>query len=109
MQNQVFPLEDFVTDLMRRKLLRRARRQKNNLGLHDLEEVETHDATPTTRCAKRHHYDYVLVNHEGGDAEYWSSFYYPVGDPLRCMRAFAALLAGKEPEWAEKWEKDLVP
>lgn len=109
LQDQVFPLEDFVTDLMRRKLLRRARRQKNNLGLHDLEEVETRARNAYHELQEAHHYDYVLVNHEGGDAEYWSSFYYPVGDPLRCMRAFAALLAGKEPTWAERWEKELVP
>ena len=55
------------------------------------------------------YFDYVLVNHEGGDNEYWNSFYYPVGDPLRCLRAFAKLLKGKKPNWAEKWEEGLVP
>jgi guanylate kinase len=109
MASQVFPLEDFVTDLMRRKLLRRTLKQKNILSLKDLEQIElrAHFAYPELKEA--HHFDYVLVNHEGGDAEYWSSFYYPVGDPLKCLNAFADLLRGKQPAWAEKWDKDLVP
>jgi guanylate kinase len=106
---QIFPLEDFVTDLMRRKLLRRTRKQKNNLSLKDLEEIELRARNAYGELKEAHHFDYVLVNHEGGDSEYWSSFYYPVGDPLKVLNAFAELLRGQQPAWAEKWEKDLVP
>jgi guanylate kinase len=34
-------LSEFVTDVMRRKLLRRTRRQKGELSLKDLENIET--------------------------------------------------------------------
>ena len=105
MASQVFPLEDFVTDLMRRKLLRRTHRQKNILSLKDLEQIELRALLRLSRAQGSKHFDYVLVNHEGGDNEYWSSFYYPVGDPLKVLNAFADLLHGKPTPWAEKWEK----
>lgn len=107
--DRIFPLEGFVADLMRRKLLRRTRRQKNILSTKDLEDVEVRAKSAYGELREAHHFDYVLVNHEGGDNEYWNSFYYPVGDPLRCLRAFAKLLKGRKSNWAEKWEEGLMP
>lgn len=108
-KDRFFPLDGFVIDLMRRKLLRRTRKQKNILSTKDLEDVEVRAQSAYPELREAHHFDYVLVNHEGGEAEFWNSFYYPVGDPLRCLRAFAKILKGKKPKWAEKWEEGLVP
>ena len=108
-KDRIFPLDGFVADLMRRKLLRRTRKQKNILSLKDLEDVEVRAQAAYNELREAHHFDYVLVNHEGGEAEYWNSFYYPVGDPLRCLRTFGKLLKGKKARWAEKWEPGLVP
>jgi guanylate kinase len=104
-----FSLEEFVTDLMRRKLLRRTRRQKNILSLRDLEEVEVRARSAYAELKQAHLFDYVFINHEGGDNEYWNSFYYPVGDPLRVLNCFVDLLEGRPPACAEKWEPGLVP
>jgi guanylate kinase len=109
MKHKIVSLEEFVIDLMRRKLLRRARRLKYNLSLRDLEDVETRAKAAITELCEAHRFDYVLVNHEGGDSEFWSSFYYPVGDPMRVLQAFADLLTGKTPAWSEKWELGLLP
>ncbi len=108
-KKRIFPLEDFVVDLMRRKLLRRTRKQKNILSAPDLEAVELRAKSAYLELREAHHFDHILVNHEGGEAEFWNSFYYPVGDPLRCLRAFAKILKGKKPKWVEKWEEGLVP
>ena len=54
-------------------------------------------------------FDYVLVNHVGGDSEFWNNFYYPVGDPLRVLHAFVALLEGRVTAEAEKRNEELVP
>lgn len=108
-RNTVIPFADLVADLMRRKLLRRSRRQKNILSLRDLEEVEIRAGNAAIELREAHLFDHVLVNHEGGDNEYWSSFYHPIGDPRKTLDAFVAILQGQTPAWAEKWEPDLVP
>jgi guanylate kinase len=108
-KNTVVPFANLVADLMRRKLLRRARRQKNILSLPDLEEIEVRARNAALELKEAHLFDHVLVNHEGGDNEYWSSFYHPIGDPRKTLDAFVEILAGRTPAWAEKWEPDLVP
>lgn len=105
----VFSFADMVADYMRRKLLRRMRRQKNILSMKDLEEAETRSKNAYLELKEAHHFDHVLVNHDGGDAENWTSFYYPVGDAMRTLRGFSSLLAEGKSEFAEKWESDLVP
>jgi guanylate kinase len=109
LETQVFSFSDLVADFMRRKLLRRSRRQKNILSLKDLEDIEVRSHNAYLELKEAHRFDHILVNHEGGDNEYWSSFYYPVGDPRKTLMAFAELLRGNTPAWAEKWEEDLVP
>ena len=104
-----FSLEEFVTDLMRRKLLRRTSRQKSFLSLKDLEEVEVRARGAYGELKQGHLFDYVLVNHVGGDSEFWNNFYYPVGDPLRVLHAFVALLEGRVTAEAEQWSEELVP
>jgi len=104
-----FSLEEFVTDLMRRKLLRRTSRQKSFLSLKDLEEVEVRARGAYGELKQGHLFDYVLVNHVSGDSEFWNNFYYPVGDPLRVLHAFVALLEGRVTAEAEQWNEELVP
>jgi guanylate kinase len=102
-------LSDLVTDLMRRKLLRRARRQKVDLSAKDLENIETRAASAYGELREAWHFDYVLPNHDGEDSDNWEAFYYPLGDARKALTAFAALLEGRVPPHAEKWEEDLIP
>ncbi len=46
-------LNEFVTDVMRRKLLRRVRRQKGELSARDLENIETRASKRLPRIARR--------------------------------------------------------
>jgi guanylate kinase len=101
-------LPDFLTDVMRRKLLRRTQRQKGILSLQDLENIERRAASAYTELREAWHFDYIIPNHDGEDSENWDAFYYPVGDALKTLLAFADLLAGKVPGTAQKWEKDLL-
>jgi guanylate kinase len=102
-------LSDLVTDLMRRKLLRRARRQKVDLSAKDLENIETRAASAYRELKEAWHFEYVLPNHDGEDSDNWEAFYYPLGDARKTLTAFAALLEGRVPPPAEKWEEDLIP
>jgi guanylate kinase len=103
-------LRDLLTDVQRRKLLRRTTRQKTNLSLKDLEDIEKRasDAYPELQDAWR--FDCVIPNHDGEDSDNWEAFYYPLGDARKTLEAFAALLKGSTPSGnVEKWEEKLLP
>jgi guanylate kinase len=102
-------LSDLVTDLMRRKLLRRTRRQKLELSAKDLENIEARAGSAYRELKEAWHFEYVIPNHDGEDSDNWEAFYYPLGDARKVLIAFAALLEGRVPPHAEKWEEDLIP
>src|SRR5260370_25587967 len=102
-------LIDFVTDVMRRKLLRRTKRQKGILSLQDLENIERRAKSAYDELKEAWHFDYVIPNYDGEDSENWNVFYYPVGDARRALLALADLISGKVPTLVEKWEQDLLP
>jgi guanylate kinase len=101
-------LPDFVTDVMRRKLLRRTQRQKRILSLKDLENIERRASSAYREMQLAWHFDYVIPTHDGEDSENWDAFYYPIGDARKALLALAAILSGQETEYAEKWERDLL-
>jgi guanylate kinase len=102
-------LPDFVTEMMRRKLLRRAQRQEGLLSLKDLQNIERRAKSAYKEMQLAWHFDYVIPNHDGEDSENWDAFYYPIGDALKALHAFAAILSGEETEYAEKWDRGLLP
>jgi guanylate kinase len=102
-------LPDLVTEIMRRKLLRRARRQKLELAAKDLENIEARAASAYRELKEAWHFDYVIPNHDGEDSDNWEAFYYPIGDARKALSAFAALLEGIVPPEVQKWEEDLIP
>ncbi len=102
-------LSDLLTDMMRRKLLRRTARQKGNMSLKDLENIEIRAAGAYGELQQAWRFDHVIPNHDGEDSDNWDAFYYPVGDARKALLAFAPLLEGKPAPHAERWEPDLVP
>jgi len=101
-------LADFLTDVMRRKLLRRTQRQKGILSWRDLENIERRAASAYTELKEAWHFDHVIPNHDGEDSENWDAFYYPLGDARKTLLAFADLVSGKVPALVEKWEEGLL-
>jgi guanylate kinase len=101
-------LSDFLSDVMRRKLLRRTQRQKSILSLKDLENIERRASSAYTELKEAWHFDYVIPNHDGEDSENWDAFYYPVGDARKALLTFADLVAGKVSPLVEKWEEALL-
>src|SRR3984893_11115432 len=59
---------DLLTDVMRRKLLRRTRRQKNILSLKDLENIERRAASAYHELTEAWRFQYVIPNHDGEDS-----------------------------------------
>ena len=94
---------------MRRKLLRRTRRQKLELSAKDLENIETRAGSAHRELKEACHFEYVIPNHDGEDSDNWQAFYYPLGDARKALMAFAALLENRIPPQVEKWEEDLIP
>jgi len=101
-------LKELVTDVMRRKLLRRTRKQKGELSLKDLENIERRAGSAHGELLEAWHFDYVLANHDGEDSDNWEAFYYPLGDARASLKAFVALLGGKVPAGAEKWDQQVL-
>jgi guanylate kinase len=102
-------LPDFVADVMRRKLLRRTTRQKGQLSLPDLENIERRCGSAYGELRLAHLFDHVIPNHDGEDSEHWDAFHFPLGDARRALAAVVALLDGRTPEDVERWEADLLP
>jgi guanylate kinase len=96
-------LPDLVTNVMRRKLLRRTRRQKGELSLKDLENIERRAGSAFHELEEAVHFEWVIPNHDGEDSDNWEAFYYPLGDARRTLLAFVDLLEGRVPACAEKW------
>ena len=67
-------LESLVTDVMRRKLLRRMQRQKGLLSQKDLEEAERRAKSAYRELSLAHQFDRVVANHDGEDSENWNLF-----------------------------------
>jgi guanylate kinase len=101
-------LSDLLTDVMRRKLLRRTTRQKQHLSAKDLEDIETRASSAYRELQEAWHFDYVIPNHDGEDSDNWEAFYYLIGDARKALEAFAALLRGPVPDNVEKWEQELL-
>ena len=101
-------LQAFVTDVMRRKLLRRTQKQKGILSLKELQNIEKRCGSAYRELQDAWRFDHVIPNHDGEDSENWNAFYYPVADARKALMAFAALLRGETPEWAEKWDEGMV-
>lgn len=100
---------DLLTDIMRRKLLRRTRRHQGEISLKDLETIERRASSAYCELQEAWHFDYVLPNHDGEDSENWEAFYHPLGDARKTLLAFVALLQGEMPPQAEKWNEGLLP
>jgi guanylate kinase len=105
-RNVVLP--ELVTDIMRRKLLRRTRRQTGELSLKDLENIERRAGSAFLELREATHFEHVIPNHDGEDSDNWDAFYYPLGDARKALRAFVDLLEGRVPAQVEKWEPDLL-
>jgi guanylate kinase len=101
-------LPDFITDVMRRKLLRRTQRQKGHLSLRDLENIEIRASSAFSEMQQGWRFDHVIPNHDGEDSDHWEAFYHPIGDARRTLYAFAELLAGRPMPLAEQWEPGLL-
>lgn len=102
-------LKEVVTDVMRRKLLRRTRRQKGELSGSDLANIERRAGSAYSELQMAWRFDYVIPNHDGEDSDNWDAFYYPLGEARRSLNAFVALLQGQVPEGLEKWDAQLLP
>jgi guanylate kinase len=103
-------LRDLVTDVMRRKLLRRTRHQKGEPSLPDLENIETRARSAYRELSDAWLFQHVIPNHDGEDSENWDAFYYPIGDARKALQAVVALLEGMaSPPDVERWDEDLVP
>lgn len=102
-------LPDLVTDVMRRKLLRRTRRQKGELSLMDLENIEKRAKSAYDELKEAQYFQYIIPNHDGEDSENWDAFYFPLGDAGKALHAFVSLVRNEIPAGVETWEKDLVP
>lgn len=102
-------LAAFVTDVQRRKLLHRTRRQKGDLSFKDLENIERRAASAIVELREGWRFDHVIPVHDGEANDNWDAFYYPIGEARRALQAFALLLQGEEPRDVEVWEDGLIP
>jgi guanylate kinase len=97
-----------LPEIMRRKQLRRKTKQKMEISLNDLQDIERRVKSAYEELCMAWQFDYVIPNHDGEDSDNWEMFYYPIGDARRTLLAFTELLKGNIPDIAEKWDKELL-
>ncbi|MEZ4436732.1 MAG: hypothetical protein R3F65_30400 [bacterium] len=96
-----------VTELMRRRLLRRAATQHAILGLPELEDIETRAASAPDALREAHRFSAVIPCHDGEDSDHWSLLPVTLGDARRAVRALAAVIEGEDHPALERWPADL--
>ncbi len=87
-------MQKLVSDVMRRKLLRRTRKQKGELSKPDLDEIERRCTSAWSEIQKASQFEHFIANHDGEDSENWDAFYYPLGDARKTVEAVASILSG---------------
>ncbi len=102
-------LPDLLTDIMQKKLLRRTKKQKSEISLKDLKNIERRASSAYRELKEAHRFQYVIPNHDGEDSENWDAFNYPLGDARKALEAFVSLLKGEPVSWVESWDEDLLP
>lgn len=106
--NENIILSELITDIMRRKLLKRAQKQKGILSIKDLENIETRAKSAYEELKLSINFDFVVPNHDGEDSEHWDTFYYPIGDARKTLMALVDLLENNKSSFAEKWNENLL-
>jgi guanylate kinase len=101
-------LRKLVAEIMRRKQIRRKTKQKVEISLNDLEDIERRVNSAYEEMSMAWQFDFVIPNHDGEDSDNWEMFYYPTGDARKTLLAFIDLLNGNIPDIAEKWDKNLL-
>jgi guanylate kinase len=99
-------VHEIVTDVMRRKLLRRTKKQKSILSIKDLENIEKRASSAYKEIKMASNFNHVIPNHDGEDSDNWDAFYYPLGDARKSLSAFVSLIEGKIPDYVENWTDD---
>ncbi len=97
-----------VTEVMRRKLLRRLHRHKELPSLADLQDIETRAGSAYSDMRKAYQFDYIVPNHDGEDSENWTEFGFALGDARNTVLSVAGLLRGGETNHVEHWSKELL-
>lgn len=106
--NENIILSELITDIMRRKLLKRAQKQKGILSIKDLENIETRAKSAYEELKLSINFDFVVPNHDGEDSEHWDTFYYCIGDARKTLMALVDLLENNKSSFAEKWNENLL-
>jgi len=101
-------LPKLLAEIMRRKQLRRKTKQKAEISLNDLEDIERRVKSAYEELSMAWQFNYVIPNHDGEDSDNWDMFYWPVGDARKTLLAFKDILEGKVPAIAEKWDEGLL-
>ncbi len=101
-------LPELLTEIMRRKLLRRTRRQNGDLSAADLDNIETRASSAYREMQMAWRFQYVIPNHDGEDSDNWEAFYYPIGEARKTLQVFAGLLRGDVPPGVETWDEELL-
>jgi len=101
-------LQRVVTELMRRRLLRRALGKTAILSIPELEDVEVRARSSFEDLCRAHEFEHVLPCHDGEDSDHWSAFPCTLGDARRAVRALADLLRDGSSPLMERWPEALL-
>lgn len=102
-------LADFITEMMRMKLVNRAKRfnQEITSSVKDNLNKRAADAYQELKLAWQ--FDHIIPNRDGEDSENWQNITKSSSDAYIALKTFTLLLIGGKPKHAEKWPENLLP
>lgn len=103
-------LPDVIAELMRGKLIARARRWTGrDPAAERMEALEERAAGAYDDLRKADRFDYVIPCRDGEESDNWERFEHPVGDARDALLCMATLLRDGIPEGAESWRRAPLP
>ncbi|MFC2088919.1 guanylate kinase [Calditrichota bacterium] len=101
-------LADFITEMMRMKLLNRAKKYNQELTSSTLENINKRAADAYEELKFAWQFDYVISNRDGEDSKNWQHITQSASDAYKALQTFTLLLIGEKPKLAEKWPENLL-
>ena len=101
-------LKSIVAGIMREKLVKRTLDQKGRITPAAMRDIGIRARSAYGELKEAYRYGHIIPNHDGEDSCNWKTPFSPVGEARLSLIAFADILKGKEPRFAEKWGKGLL-
>jgi guanylate kinase len=104
----IINLADFVKEMMRMKLVNRAKKFNQEITPKVSDNINKRAADAYQELKIACQFNYIIPNRDGEDSENWKQLKNKATDAYKALQTFTLLLIGGRPKHAEKWPENLL-